>query len=89
MVKILRSQFTKLYECIKITAIYQCFRRLLNQTSESIEREKQLKEAEQLYLTLRQMVSHQPGADVKVELVKTQRALALRGAKMKVSYIQI
>lgn len=60
----------------------------MNQTSESIEREKQLKEAEQLYLSLRQMVSHQPGADVKTELVKTQRALALRGAKMKVSYFK-
>ncbi|GLV32372.1 uncharacterized protein CBL_00919 [Carabus blaptoides fortunei] len=58
-------------------------KRLLNQTSEAIERERQLKESEKLYTNLQQILARQPGPDVKNELIKTQRALTLRGTKMK------
>lgn len=60
-------------------------KRLLKQTSEAVERERHLKEVERLYLTLRQVVAKQPGAEVQNELIKTQRALAVRKNKMKVS----
>lgn len=59
-------------------------RRLLQQGSEAIERERQLKEAERLYLNLRQVLSKQPGPGLQEELSKTQRALKLRGDKLKV-----
>lgn len=59
-------------------------RRLLKQTSEAVEREKQLKEVERLYLNLRQVVAKQPGAEIQSELIKTQRALVVRKNKMKV-----
>lgn len=60
------------------------FRRLLKQSSEAVEREKQLKEIERLYLNLRQVVSKQPGAEIQSELIKTQRALVVKKNKMKV-----
>lgn len=49
-----------------------------------MEREKQLKETERLYLNLRQVLSRQPGPEIKKELHDTQRALQNRGVKMKV-----
>lgn len=62
------------------------YRRLLQQASQGIERERQLKEAERLYLNLRQVLAKQPGPGLQDELSKTKRALKLRGDKMKVSY---
>ncbi|KAJ8965219.1 hypothetical protein NQ314_004289 [Rhamnusium bicolor] len=58
-------------------------KRLLQQASEAVERERQLKEAERLYLNLRQVLSKQPGPGIQEELTKTQRALKLRGDKLK------
>ncbi|XP_060527691.1 cilia- and flagella-associated protein 58-like [Cylas formicarius] len=58
-------------------------KRLLHQTSEAVERERQLKEAERLYLNLRQVLAKQPGPGIQEELTKTQRALKQRGDKMK------
>ncbi|XP_066139447.1 cilia- and flagella-associated protein 58-like [Euwallacea fornicatus] len=58
-------------------------KRLLNQASEAVERERQLKGVEQLYLNLRQLLAKQPGPGIQEELVKTQRALKLRGDKLK------
>lgn len=60
------------------------FRRLLKQSSESVQRERKLKEVERLYLNLRQVVSKQPGAEIQSELTKTQRALVMKKNKMKV-----
>lgn len=57
---------------------------MLKQSSEAVERERQLKEVERLYLNLRQVVSKQPGAEIQSELTKTQRALVARKNKMKV-----
>lgn len=54
------------------------------QAAEALEKERQLKEAEKLYMNLRQVLSRQPGPDVQTSLIKTQRALTLRGNKMKV-----
>nr|CAH7768036.1 unnamed protein product [Callosobruchus chinensis] len=59
-------------------------KRLLQQGSEAIERERQLKTAERLYINLRQVLSKQPGPGIKNELSKTQRALKARGNKLKV-----
>ncbi|ERL90076.1 hypothetical protein D910_07431, partial [Dendroctonus ponderosae] len=59
-------------------------KRLLRQASEAVERERQLKEAERLYLNLRQVLAKQPGPGIQDELVKTQRALKQRGDKLKV-----
>lgn len=61
-------------------------RRLLNQTAQAVERERRLKEAERLYLNLRQVLAKQPGPGLQEELVKTQRALKLRGDKLKVRF---
>ncbi|KAH1017841.1 cilia- and flagella-associated protein 58 [Dendroctonus ponderosae] len=58
-------------------------KRLLRQASEAVERERQLKEAERLYLNLRQVLAKQPGPGIQDELVKTQRALKQRGDKLK------
>ncbi|KAL1494784.1 hypothetical protein ABEB36_010327 [Hypothenemus hampei] len=58
-------------------------KRVLHQASQAIERERQLKEAERLYLNLRQVLSKQPGPGIQNELVKTQRALKMRGDKLK------
>ncbi|XP_050310350.1 cilia- and flagella-associated protein 58-like [Anthonomus grandis grandis] len=58
-------------------------KRLLHQASEGVERERQLKEAERLYLNLRQVLAKQPGPGILDELTKTQRALKLRGDKLK------
>lgn len=63
---------------------FSFIRRLLKQSSDAVQREKQLKEAERLYLNLRQVVAKQPGAEVQSELTKTQRALVIRKNKMKV-----
>lgn len=62
------------------------YRRLLQQGSEAVERERQLKEAERLYLNLRQVLAKQPGPEIQSELSKTQRALKNKGDKLKVSY---
>lgn len=51
-----------------------------------IERERQLKEAERLYLNLRQVVAKQPGPEIQGRLVKTQKALSNRIRKMKVFF---
>ncbi|VEN52638.1 unnamed protein product [Callosobruchus maculatus] len=59
-------------------------KRLLQQGSEAIERERQLKTAERLYINLRQVLAKQPGPGIKNELSKTQRALKARGNKLKV-----
>ncbi|KAF2901963.1 hypothetical protein ILUMI_04223 [Ignelater luminosus] len=68
-------------ELLKKVQILQ--KRLLQKSSEAIERERQLKETEKLYVNLRQVLARQPSPDVQNELVKTQRALTLRGNKMK------
>lgn len=60
------------------------YRRLLRQSSEAIERERQLKEAERLYLSLRQVVARQPGPELQDQLHKTQKALKVNTTKMKV-----
>lgn len=57
------------------------------QTSEATEREKQLKETEQLYLNLRQVMARQPGPEIKQEMNETRKALYNRGIKMKVFII--
>ncbi|XP_044753434.1 cilia- and flagella-associated protein 58-like [Coccinella septempunctata] len=58
-------------------------KRLLHQSSEAVERERQLKEVQRLYLNLRQVLAQQPSPSVKEELNKTQKALRLRGNKLK------
>ncbi|KAJ8978920.1 hypothetical protein NQ317_013358 [Molorchus minor] len=58
-------------------------KRLLQQASDAVERERQLKEAERLYMNLKQVLSKQPGPGIQEELSKTQRALKLRGDKLK------
>ncbi|CAH2007025.1 unnamed protein product [Acanthoscelides obtectus] len=58
-------------------------KRLLQQGSEAVERERQLKTAERLYINLRQVLAKQPGPGIKNELSKTQRALKARGNKLK------
>lgn len=64
-------------------------RRLLNQAAQAVERERRLKEAERLYLNLRKVLAKQPGPGLQEELVKTQRALKLRGDKLKVRIVQV
>ncbi|XP_017780088.1 PREDICTED: cilia- and flagella-associated protein 58-like [Nicrophorus vespilloides] len=64
----------------KITLLQK---RLLNQSSQAVEKETQLKEAEQLYMNLRQVVSKQPGPEIKTQLMKTQRSLNSHINKMK------
>lgn len=59
-------------------------RRLLHQASEAVERERHLKEAQRLYLNLRTVLAKQPGPGIKEQLLKTQRALKIRGDKLKV-----
>ncbi|XP_057669299.1 cilia- and flagella-associated protein 58-like [Diorhabda carinulata] len=58
-------------------------KRLLQQGSVAIERERQLKQVERLYLNLRKVVARQPGPAIQEELSKTQRALKFRGNKLK------
>uniref|UniRef100_A0A6P7F183 Cilia- and flagella-associated protein 58-like n=1 Tax=Diabrotica virgifera virgifera TaxID=50390 RepID=A0A6P7F183_DIAVI len=58
-------------------------KRLLQQGSLAVERERQLKQAERLYLNLRKVVARQPGPGIQEELCKTQRALKSRGNKLK------
>ncbi|KAL3268053.1 hypothetical protein HHI36_007182 [Cryptolaemus montrouzieri] len=58
-------------------------KRLLHQSSEAVERERQLKEVQRLYLNLRQVLAQQPSPSIKKELNKTQKALRLRGNKLK------
>ncbi|XP_018319123.1 cilia- and flagella-associated protein 58-like [Agrilus planipennis] len=58
-------------------------KRVINITSESIERERHLTEIESLYTTLKRMVEKQPGPEIQTELVKTQKALVSRSNKMK------
>lgn len=63
------------------------FRRLLQQASEAVEREQQLKTVERLYSNLKQVVSRQPSNEIQNELIKTQRALVIRRDKMKVTIL--
>ncbi|XP_031349556.1 cilia- and flagella-associated protein 58-like [Photinus pyralis] len=58
-------------------------KRLLNQTSEAVERERQLKEAEKLYTNLKQIMAKQPSPTIQEDLNKTRKALTLRGNKLK------
>lgn len=58
----------------------------MQQGSEAIERERQLKQSERLYLNLRQVLSKQPGPEIQAELSKTQKALKSKGDKLKVGY---
>ncbi|XP_066253136.1 cilia- and flagella-associated protein 58-like [Euwallacea similis] len=58
-------------------------KRLLHQASEAVERERQLKGTEQVYLNLKQLLAKQSGPGIQEELVKTQRALKLREDKLK------
>ncbi|XP_068899538.1 cilia- and flagella-associated protein 58-like isoform X1 [Tenebrio molitor] len=58
-------------------------KRLIKQSSEAIERERQLKEAEKLYLSLKQVLAKQPGPGLREELTKTQQALKNRGDQLK------
>ena len=69
-----------------VNIIFVCARRLLRQSAQAIARERQLKEAEVLYLNLRQVVSKQPGPEVHAQLGKTQRALTNNINKVKVCY---
>lgn len=57
--------------------------------SQAVEREKQLKETERLYLNLRQVLARQPGPEIKEELGKTRKALQFRGTKMKVTKLNL
>lgn len=59
----------------------------MQQGSEAVEREKQLKEAERLYLNLRQVLAKQPGPKLQTELSKTQRALKQKEDKLKVGHL--
>lgn len=58
-------------------------RRMLHQGSIAVERERQLKQSEKLYLNLRKVVARQPGPAIQDELSRTQRALKQRGNKLK------
>ncbi|CAG9771320.1 unnamed protein product [Ceutorhynchus assimilis] len=58
-------------------------KRLLQQASQAVEKERKLKEAERLYLNLRKVLAKQPGPGIRDELVKTQRSLKNRGNKLK------
>ncbi|KAK4875268.1 hypothetical protein RN001_011690 [Aquatica leii] len=58
-------------------------KRLLRQTSQAVERERQLKETQKLYTNLKSILSKQPGPETQNDLAKTRKALALRGSKMK------
>ncbi|KAK9712724.1 CutC family [Popillia japonica] len=71
----------ELYELLQKMQLLQ--KRLLRQSSEAIERERQLKEAERLYLNLRQIVARQPGPELQDQLQKTQKALKVNTNKMK------
>lgn len=62
-------------------------RRLLQQGSEAVERERQLRQTERLYLNLRQVLAKQPGPEIQTELCKTQRVLKNRGDKLKVGFL--
>lgn len=53
-------------------------------TSEALERERQLKETQNLYMNLRQVLARQPGPDIQEELLQLKKALKIRGDKMKV-----
>ncbi|KAF5274018.1 hypothetical protein FQA39_LY01133 [Lamprigera yunnana] len=66
-----------------LTKVQMLQKRLLQQTAESVERERQLKESEKLYISLKQTLSKQPGPEVQNDLAKTRKALAVRGTKMK------
>lgn len=54
-----------------------------------LEKERQLKETERLYLNLRQVVAKQPGPEIQDQLVKTQKALTQRINKMKESILSL
>lgn len=58
-------------------------KRLLHQSSEAVERERQLKEVQRLYLNLKQVLAQQPGPSIKEELNSTKKALRSRGNKLK------
>lgn len=53
-------------------------------TTEALERERQLKETQNLYMNLRQVLARQPSPDIQQELMQTKKALKIRGDKMKV-----
>lgn len=53
-------------------------------TTEAIERERELKETQNLYMNLRQVLARQPSPDIQQELIQTKKALKIRGDKMKV-----
>ncbi|XP_030757675.1 cilia- and flagella-associated protein 58-like [Sitophilus oryzae] len=58
-------------------------KRLINQATQAVEKERQLKEAERLYLNLRKVVAKQPGPGLQDQLTKTQRALKARSDRLK------
>ncbi|CAH1188590.1 unnamed protein product [Phyllotreta striolata] len=58
-------------------------RRLLHQGSIAVERERQLKQSEKLYLNLRKVMAQQAGPALQEELASKQRALKQRGYKLK------
>lgn len=53
---------------------------------DAIDKEKKIKDIEKLYMNLREILSKQPGPQVTIALIKTQKALRERGQKMKVEY---
>ncbi|KAF5307653.1 hypothetical protein FQR65_LT06708 [Abscondita terminalis] len=68
-------------ELLKKVQILQ--KRLLHQTSQAVERERQLKEIEKLYTNLKTVLLKQPGPEIQDDLRKVKKALAVRGSKMK------
>lgn len=59
-------------------------RRLLKQSYEAIEREKQLKESEQLYLKLKEVLAHQPGPTIREDLNRALMSNKSKEEKLKV-----
>ncbi|XP_068081247.1 cilia- and flagella-associated protein 58 [Anabrus simplex] len=58
-------------------------KRLVTQSTLASERENQLREAERLYMNLRQLMERQPGPAVAMQLHRTQLELRDRGRKMR------
>nr|XP_033339390.1 cilia- and flagella-associated protein 58-like [Megalopta genalis] len=69
------------FELLKKIQILQ--KRIIRMASELVDREKQIKDTEKLYMNLREILSNHPGPQVTVSLNKTQKALRERGKKMK------
>ncbi|XP_076643190.1 cilia- and flagella-associated protein 58 isoform X2 [Halictus rubicundus] len=69
------------YELLKKIQFLQ--KRIIKMASELVDKEKQIKDTEKLYMNLREILSKHPGPQVTISLNKTQKALRERGQKMK------